>query len=93
MKTLNKAELIEAVAADCDESKALVEKVLNSFTNVVGYSLCNGVTVTLHKIGKLKPIERAARTGRNPKTGEEIAIPVSKSVKFSLAKDLKDGLN
>lgn len=93
MKTLNKAELIEAVAADCSESKALVEKVLNSFTNVVGYSLCHDITVTLHKIGKLKPIERAARTGRNPKTGEEIVIPASKSVKFSIAKDLKDGLN
>lgn len=93
MKTLTKAELIEAVAIESNQPKAQVEKVLNTLTSVIGFSLCNGTAVTLHKIGKLKPAERAARNGRNPKTGKEIAIPASKTAKFSIAKDLKDALN
>lgn len=92
-KTLNKAQLIEAVAADCNESKAQVEKVLDAFINVTGYSLGNDVAVTLHGLGTLKPKQRAARKGRNPKTDEVIDIAASTTVTFTVAKRLKDALN
>ena len=46
----------------------------------------------LHGIGKLKPLQKAARTGRNPATGEEIEIPAKTAVKFAAAKALKDAV-
>lgn len=92
-KTMTYLELVKAISFISQETEASVKRVLNSLAVVAKAELVDGVEVSLHGLGKLKPIERAARTGRNPKTGEEIVINARKSVKFALTKDLKDALN
>lgn len=92
-KTLNKTQLIDAVADTAKVTKAQAEQVLDAFINVAGYSLSNGVAVTLHNLGTLKPKQRAARKGRNPKTGEAIDIAAKTTVTFKVAKKLADTLN
>lgn len=92
-KTINHADLVEAVSIDCQETEATVKRVLASLASVAKTNLANNTEVTLHGLGKLKPIKRAARIGNNPRTGDKVAIPACNSVKFSLTKDLKEALN
>ena len=92
MKYMNKNELIGAVASKSEISKKDVEKVINTFTNVVTDVLINGDKVQLVGFGTFEVIERAASTGRNPKTGETITIDASKSPKFKAGKSLKDAV-
>ena len=89
---MNKNELIGAVASKSEICKKDVEKVINTFTNVVTDVLINGDKVQLVGFGTFEVIERAARTGRNPKTGETITIDASKSPKFKAGKSLKDAV-
>lgn len=89
---MNKNELIGVVASKSEISKKDVEKVINTFTNVVTDVLINGDKVQLVGFGTFEVIERAARTGRNPKTGETITIDASKSPKFKAGKSLKDAV-
>ena len=90
---MNKNELIEAVAertglAKSDAARA-VEAVLGTLTE----ALKRGDTVALSGFGTFLSKERAARTGRNPRTGESIAIPASRVPSFKAGKGLKDALN
>jgi DNA-binding protein HU-beta len=90
---VNKNELIEAVAertglAKSDAARA-VEAVLGTLTE----ALKRGDTVALSGFGTFLSKERAARTGRNPRTGESIAIPASRVPSFKAGKGLKDALN
>ena len=90
---MNKAELIAAVADRADMSRKDAEAVLKAFTDVVAEELKKGEKVQLVGFGTFEVSERAARTGRNPQTGEEMMIAASKAPKFKAGKALKDSVN
>ena len=90
---MNKSELVEAIAKKAELSKKDAEAVLNAFTEEVGKALKKGDKVQLVGFGTFETVKRAARTGRNPQTGEEIKITASKSPKFKAGKALKDLVN
>lgn len=90
---MNKAELIEAIAGHTELSKAKTEDVLNAFMEVVKKAVVKGDGVQLVGFGTFTSGKRAARMGRNPKTGEAIKIPASKTVKFTAGKAFKDAVN
>jgi DNA-binding protein HU-beta len=89
---MTKAELIEAVAAGADISKAAAAKAVDSFTGAITKSLKKGQKVTLVGFGTFSVSKRKARKGRNPQTGETIKIPAAKLPKFSAGKALKDAI-
>ena len=86
---MNKTELIAAIAGQAEVSKKDAEKVLKAFTDVVAEELKNGGKVQLVGFGTFEVSERAARTGRNPQTGEEMTIAASKAPKFKAGALLK----
>lgn len=90
---MNKSELIEAVARSADISKAAAEKALDGALDAITASLKSGTAVTLVGFGTFKVSARAARIGRNPRTGEEISIQAAKVPKFTAGKALKDAVN
>lgn len=90
---MNKTELIEALAARCDLSKAAASRAVDGLTEIISESLTNGDSVTLIGFGTFSVGERAARTGRNPKTGAELKIAASKTPKFSAGAKLKSAVN
>jgi len=90
---VTKAELIAAIAEQAGVTKAQAEDVLNAVTNaVIPQALAAGESIQLIGFGTFEVRERAARTGRNPKTGETIQIPASKTVGFKAGKKLKDAV-
>ena len=89
---MTKAELIEKMATDADISKAAADKALNSFIDGIKKTLKKGNKVTLVGFGTFSVGKRAARKGRNPKTGEVIKIKASKSPKFKAGKAFKDAI-
>lgn len=89
---MNKSEFIDAVAAHAKLTKADATRAIDGVVAVVTEALKNGDNVTLVGFGSFVVGERAARTGRNPKTGETIQIPASKTPKFRPGKALKDAL-
>ncbi|BEV70937.1 MULTISPECIES: HU family DNA-binding protein [unclassified Paludibacterium] len=89
---MNKSELIDAIAAQADISKAAAAKALDGMIASVTDALKKGDTVTLVGFGTFYVGERAARSGRNPKTGETIKIAAARSPKFRAGKALKDAL-
>lgn len=89
---MNQAELISAIAGDTGHSKTDVKHILDELAAKATHALSQGDEVTLPGIGKLKPVAKPARTGRNPATGEEIEIPAKTAVKFAAAKALKDAV-
>lgn len=90
---MNKQELIEAVAASADLSKADATRAVDSVVDNVTKTLKKGEQVTLVGFGTFSVKERAARTGRNPQTGETIQIAASKVPGFKAGKALKDAVN
>ena len=90
---MNKKELVVAIAEKSEVSKKDAEKVLQAFTEVVSEQLQKGEKIQLVGFGTFEVSERAARTGRNPKSGEEMVIPASKAPKFKAGKALKDVVN
>ena len=90
---MNKTELVAAVAEQADISKKDAEKVLKAFVDVVTEEMKKGEKVQLVGFGTFEVAERAARTGKNPQTGEAIKIPASKAPKFKAGKALKDVVN
>lgn len=90
---MNQSELIMTVAQVTGESKKTVENVLKVAGDVIQTALTDGADVALPGIGKLHVKATAARTGRNPATGESIQIPAKTSAKFTASKALKDALN
>lgn len=89
---MNKTELIAVMSERAEISKKDAEKALTAFTNVVTDALVDGDKVQLVGFGTFEVVERAARTGRNPQTGETIEIGASKSPKFKAGKVLKDAV-
>lgn len=88
---MNKADLIAAIKKKTDApSKKIVEDIINGFIDVVKGELKKKGTVQLVGFGTFKVVERKAREGRNPKTGQKIKIPATKVPKFVPGKDLKE---
>ena len=90
---MNKAELVAAIADKTELSKKDAEAALKAFTDVVAEELKKGEKIQLVGFGTFEVSERAARTGRNPRTGAEMEIPASKAPKFKAGKALKDMIN
>jgi nucleoid DNA-binding protein len=89
---VNKAQLIDCVAAEADISKAAAGRAIDAMIESVTETLANDESVTLVGFGTFSVRERAARTGRNPQTGAEIQIEASKLPGFKAGKLLKDAL-
>ncbi len=90
---MNKTELVDAIAKKTELSKKDAEKALKAFTDVVAEELAKGEKVQLVGFGTFEVIERPARDGRNPRTGEPMPIEASKAPKFKAGKALKDTVN
>ncbi|MDO9225396.1 MAG: HU family DNA-binding protein [Pseudomonadota bacterium] len=90
---MNKSELIEAIATSADISKAAAGRALDGAMEAVKKSLKKGEMVTLVGFGSFYTAKRAARSGRNPRTGENIKIKAAKVPKFRPGKALRDAMN
>ena len=90
---MNKNELVAKMAEKAGLKKTEAEKALKAFTETVAEELKNGEKIQLVGFGTFEVAERTERQGRNPKTGEAITIPASKSPKFKAGKALKDIVN
>ncbi|GAA3895343.1 DNA-binding protein HU-beta [Halomonas cibimaris] len=90
---MNKSELIEAIAASADIPKAAATRALDAMVESVTESLKQGESVSLVGFGTFTIKERAARTGRNPQTGQPIEISAAKVPNFKAGKALKDAVN
>ncbi len=85
---MNKIELIEIIATEANISKATAKEVLNSTFEIITNALSKGEKVTLVGFGTFSVSQRAARKGRNPKTGEVINIAAKKVAKFKAGSEL-----
>ena len=90
---MNKTQFIEAIAANADIKKKDAEAAVNAMTAVIAEALKAGDKVQIVGFGTFEVKERAAREGRNPRTGETIKIAASKTPAFSAGKGLKDAVN
>ncbi len=90
---MNKSELIDAVAAGADISKAAAGRAVDAMVDSITAALKNGDQVSMVGFGTFMVRERAARTGRNPRTGETINIAAAKNPSFKAGKALKDAVN
>ena len=90
---MNKAETADRVAARTGMSKAVAREAVDGLFAVIGEALANGEEVRIAGFGIFGTRNRPARTGRNPRTGEAVSIPVSTSPTFKAGKTLKDVVN
>lgn len=90
---MNKADLVDQIAHQADISKQKAATALDAFTQTVTAALKEGDSVTLTGFGVFSVTARAARTGRNPQTGEAVEIPARKAPGFKPGKTLKEAIN
>lgn len=90
---MNKKELVAGVADMNDMNKSDVEKVLNATLEMIQDALSEGEIIDLYGFGKFSAVERAARKGRNPATGESIDIAARTGITFKPSKVFKDAVN
>ncbi len=90
---MNKSELIQAVADSADISKTTAAKAVDAVIDSIKDALAEDDTVTLIGFGTFTVRERAARVGRNPRTGERLDIKAAKVPVFKAGKALKDAVN
>ncbi len=90
---MNKSDLVDAIAADADLSKASAGRALDAAIDAVTSALQKGESVSLVGFGTFSVKARAARTGRNPQTGAEIKIKAANVPSFKAGKGLKDAVN
>jgi nucleoid DNA-binding protein len=90
---MTKKDIAQVVAQRADVSAATAEEVLGAALDVIGEQLAKGEDVRLPGFGTFETRQRAARTGRNPQTGEEISIAASTAVGFKAAAQLKRAVN
>ncbi len=90
---MNKTELVAAVADEAGLSKADAGRAVDAVVSAITNALKAGDQVSLVGFGTFSVKERGARTGRNPRTGETINIPASKTPAFKAGKALKDAVN
>ena len=89
---MNKTEMIDVVAKDAGISKAAAGSAIDAVVGAVSGALAGGDSVTLVGFGTFSVAVRAARKGRNPRTGQEIQIKASKTPKFKAGKTLRDAV-
>ena len=89
---MNRRELVQAVAAHSGADTKQVDSVLRGFTDVVTAVVSKGEPVSISGFAKFSKVERAARTGRNPQTGEAIKIKASKKARITPLKGFKDAV-
>jgi len=89
---MKKAELIDAVATKLELTKQDTKKAVDALLETISNTLANEEKIQLIGFGTFEVRERAARTGRNPQTGEEMTIPASKVPAFKPGKELKEAL-
>jgi len=90
---VNKSDLVDAIAKSAELSKAAAGRALDATVDTIKKALKKGDTVSLVGFGTFKVGKRAARNGRNPRTGATIKIKAAKVPKFSAGKGLKDAVN
>ena len=90
---MNRVELVAAMADKAGLAKKDAEKALKAFTEVVADELKKGEKIQLVGFGTFEVSERAAREGRNPRSGETMTIAACKAPKFKAGKALKDAIN
>ncbi|WP_118182583.1 HU family DNA-binding protein [Paraburkholderia phosphatilytica] len=90
---MNKQELIDAVASSTGASKAATGETIDALIDTITKAVAKGDGVQLVGFGSFSQGSRAARTGRNPATGETINIAAAKTVKFTAGKAFKDAVN
>lgn len=93
VKNYNKAEFVSLVAEKMDATKDNANRSVDAFIEAVTDIVKNGDSVNFIGFGKFSVGERAAREGRNPKTGEVLKIKASKAPKFTAGKGLKDAVS
>jgi DNA-binding protein HU-beta len=86
---MNRSELVAEIASQSGLDKADVTKALDGLTAVLSSAVAGGDKVQLAGLATFEPVDRPARTGRNPQTGEPLAIPARRAVKISAAAALK----
>ncbi len=89
---MTKKELVSAMAEKTEMTKKDTETMVNAIVEVISETLANGEEVAIAGLGKFLVRERAARSGRNPQTGEAITIAASKAPAFKASKTLKDAI-
>ena len=90
---MNKQELVDTVAAQSNASKALTSEIIDEVLAKITQAVVSGNTVQLVGFGSFGTGARAARVGRNPKTGEALQIAAATTVKFTAGKGFKDSVN
>lgn len=90
---MNKQELVEQVAAEAGVSKLATQELIDAVLETITRTVAAGDAVQLIGFGSFGSGERAARTGRNPQTGEALEIAAAKTVKFTAGKSFKDAVN
>jgi DNA-binding protein HU-beta len=90
---MNKSDLVDAIAKSAEISKAAAARALDSTVDTIKKALKKGDSVSLVGFGTFKVGKRAARNGRNPRTGATIKIKAARVPKFSAGKGLKDAVN
>ena len=90
---MNRKELVEALATKTESTKADAERAVAGLIDIISGTLKKGDSITLVGFGTFEVRKRAARTGRNPKTGEELKIKASKAPAFKPGATLKAAVN
>jgi len=90
---VKKSELVAQLADANDLTKRQAEKVIDDFLDLISEELSKGEKVVLSGFGTFEVRTRVARSGRNPRTGEEINVPAQKTPAFKVGKILKDAVN
>ncbi len=90
---MNKGDLVNKIAEECEMSKAAADKAVNSMLKTITSAVSTGDKVALIGFGTFSVTNRAAREGRNPQTGKTMQIPAKKIVKFKAGKNLADAVN
>lgn len=89
---MNKADLIDKIAEKCNLTKADGERVMDTIIHTITDAIKTDEEVSIAGLGKFSSKVRAAREGRNPRTGESVHIPAMRVPKFSASKTLKDAV-
>lgn len=90
---MNKVDFVNAISEKADCTKKDAAKYLDTIVDVITETLGKGEKISLVGFGTFEVVDRDARIGRNPKTGETIEIPASKSPKFKAGSKLKEIVN
>lgn len=90
---MNKGDLVNKIAEECEISNAAADKAVNSMLKTITSAVSTGDKVALIGFGTFSVTNRAAREGRNPQTGKTMQIPAKKIIKFKAGKNLADAVN